>query len=532
FKRLSRAAGKIKYPLIKGDYIYLTDPVALYCLNKHTGAVLWARVGSDITSKNAHGAAARVDGIYSDPVITDRQIYYGTRKTFISRDLDNGRISWTDDSVQSYSAFPTFYDTYVIVQSRDYTKNTYHVLMLDASSGKHVWSRTLPAPFKIFPPVVFRNRLYIPVSKTMFCLSLQDGKPLYSKKHNGIISSMPSFTDRSILFVLDNREILVTDPDNGMVTQRITIREKASPQYVMVRNQIYIAYNEPDSAGRAYGIVRAVNFSDGNSLWNFKTPFPGAVSQPVASNGILFLPAGNYLYAIGARSYPRTVEGGSSVDAAPDGTVPDTRAPAGNTDEPIRLRDYRIKVTDGSGKEIPADATVEQLDDDGGKTCSKTVPVTGGKIRIPEGDGVNVVLDSDGYVPDGFSPGPDEDGRTVELDRLDRGKAYIVDAITFEHNEAYLRRQSLPMLERILNIMKKDRTLKLSVYGHTDSTGDAAYNMRLSLRRADAVAAYLIKNGISPERVTAAGLGETRPIAPNDTEQGREKNRRTECVFE
>ncbi|NMB65004.1 MAG: OmpA family protein, partial [Spirochaetes bacterium] len=66
---------------------------------------------------------------------------------------------------------------------------------------------------------------------------------------------------------------------------------------------------------------------------------------------------------------------------------------------------------------------------------------------------------------------------------------------------------------------------------HTDSIGDDTYNQKLSEKRADAVCDYIIKHGISPERISAKGFGETKPIASNDTKEGRQKNRRTEFYF-
>ena len=64
--------------------------------------------------------------------------------------------------------------------------------------------------------------------------------------------------------------------------------------------------------------------------------------------------------------------------------------------------------------------------------------------------------------------------------------------------------------------------------GHTDSQGDAAYNQRLSERRAQAVQSYLVSRGVNPARMVAYGQGETQPIASNDTASGRAANRRVE----
>ena len=68
----------------------------------------------------------------------------------------------------------------------------------------------------------------------------------------------------------------------------------------------------------------------------------------------------------------------------------------------------------------------------------------------------------------------------------------------------------------------------IEISGHTDNVGDVEVNQRLSESRAKAVRAYLLKKGISGERVRAVGHGESQPIASNDTDEGKQKNRRTE----
>jgi outer membrane protein OmpA-like peptidoglycan-associated protein len=70
--------------------------------------------------------------------------------------------------------------------------------------------------------------------------------------------------------------------------------------------------------------------------------------------------------------------------------------------------------------------------------------------------------------------------------------------------------------------------MRIEISGHTDSTGDAAANLQLSKDRANVVYQELIKNGVEATRLTATGYGSAKPVATNDTEDGRQKNRRTE----
>ena len=104
----------------------------------------------------------------------------------------------------------------------------------------------------------------------------------------------------------------------------------------------------------------------------------------------------------------------------------------------------------------------------------------------------------------------------------------IFQNLLFGNNSSVIDASSLDDLDTLAGIMQKDDTLKLSIEGHTDSRGNAEYNMSLSQSRADAVKQYLIEKGISDSRITAIGYGETQPVATNDTAEGRNKNRRVE----
>ncbi|MCB9187250.1 MAG: PD40 domain-containing protein [Flavobacteriales bacterium] len=120
------------------------------------------------------------------------------------------------------------------------------------------------------------------------------------------------------------------------------------------------------------------------------------------------------------------------------------------------------------------------------------------------------------------------------LKNLQEGRRLILRNIFFDYNQATLRPNSKHELNRMYDFMKNNPSIKIEVSGHTDSRGNDEYNMRLSKDRAQAVVDYLVRNGISPSRLTAVGYGETRPIARNensdlsDNPVGRQLNRRIE----
>jgi len=104
-------------------------------------------------------------------------------------------------------------------------------------------------------------------------------------------------------------------------------------------------------------------------------------------------------------------------------------------------------------------------------------------------------------------------------------------SIEFETGSATIRPSSYKLLNEIFESAVVAEGLKLGVYGHTDNKGSDAINQPLSEQRAYAVRDYLLKKGIVENRVEAKGFGSTRPIADNNTEAGKSKNRRVEIVL-
>jgi outer membrane protein OmpA-like peptidoglycan-associated protein len=109
---------------------------------------------------------------------------------------------------------------------------------------------------------------------------------------------------------------------------------------------------------------------------------------------------------------------------------------------------------------------------------------------------------------------------------MDTGR-FTTRGIHFGINEASLRPESTPVLNQLVELLEDHADLtRVVIEGHTDNAGDDAYNQSLSERRAAAVKAYLVGNGLASERIDAVGLGETQPVADNATEAGRQENRR------
>lgn len=102
--------------------------------------------------------------------------------------------------------------------------------------------------------------------------------------------------------------------------------------------------------------------------------------------------------------------------------------------------------------------------------------------------------------------------------------------VTFAVNQADVQSQFYPTLNQVADTLNRYPQTVIDVVGHADSTGADDYNQALSERRAASVAAYLVSRGVLRDRLFVAGRGESQPIASNDTEQGRAKNRRVEVI--
>jgi OOP family OmpA-OmpF porin len=171
----------------------------------------------------------------------------------------------------------------------------------------------------------------------------------------------------------------------------------------------------------------------------------------------------------------------------------------------------------------PAPVPVLDSDGDGVPDNKDRCPDTPKGVKV-DVFGCPLDADRDG-VPDYLDQCPDTPlGATVDA----RGCWTYASVVLFNFNSAEVNSEAYPMLNDAILILKKNPDLKVQIDGHTDNVGSAAYNMTLSLKRAEAIKEFFVSRGIDPKRLSTKGFGFTKPAASNNTEKGRAKNRRVE----
>ncbi len=200
-------------------------------------------------------------------------------------------------------------------------------------------------------------------------------------------------------------------------------------------------------------------------------------------------------------------------DAKIDGSIIDMRSKQPKNNELIVFRSQK------NNNEFQA------ISDDNGKFST----------RLPAGDKYDIyimgfkdsvsqnVLDIPGLGPNSFYKNP----FTVNLE-FDPPKTFVLDNVEFDFGKSFLRPSSYSTLDDLVDYLKRKTNERIEIGGHTDNVGSDAKNLVLSMERAKSIVEYLISKGISNDRLVAKGYGAEEPIEENTTDEGRQKNRRTE----
>ncbi len=197
-----------------------------------------------------------------------------------------------------------------------------------------------------------------------------------------------------------------------------------------------------------------------------------------------------------------------------------------------------LNIALGAAKSAPAAAPLvepaPQLDGDGDGVSDQNdrCPNSPAGVKVNAQGCHDHDHDKDGVMNDMDKCPDSRAGAVVDAEGCEVQVVIELQGVYFDLDKATLKPESIAILDAAVKTMGEHGTLVVEVAGHTDSSASEAYNQNLSERRAEVVYNYLVEQGVSADRMTWRGYGEMNPIAPNDTAEGRAKNRRTELVIQ
>ena len=196
------------------------------------------------------------------------------------------------------------------------------------------------------------------------------------------------------------------------------------------------------------------------------------------------------------------------------------------TSDPYGGQTQRSSTAMGTGIGAAIGAAAGALSGDGSPS-RRDRALIGAAVGAAAGAGVGAYMDrQEQQLRDNLQ------GSRIEIDR--RGDDIVLNmpsSVTFGFDSAELTADARSALNEVANVLTQYTDTRVNIAGHTDSTGDASYNQRLSERRAQSVGNYLSQNGVSSMRLNTMGYGANQPVASNATEQGRAQNRRVEITL-
>ena len=188
-------------------------------------------------------------------------------------------------------------------------------------------------------------------------------------------------------------------------------------------------------------------------------------------------------------------------------------------------------------KTTPLEATLRLVDNTNNMVISTITTDPSGtfELVIPQSGNYGLTTEKPGYLFNSihFDLPPFKKFQEIEthilMVKAEVGSKVVLKNIFFDLNEADLKPESLSELQTIKELLVRNPQWRIQINGHTDNTGNAATNLALSHKRAEAVVQYLIAEGIPARRLKAKGYGSEKPLVSNDDErEGRQINRRTE----
>jgi len=483
----------MKSPVTYKNYVLVTAGDYIYCITIHNGSILWSR---------KEGISVQL----STPIIINGIAYYGSRKFFYARFIENGHLVWKNDQVQIYGGTPIYWNKKIFFISKDFQKKSSQLFCLSAVNGKLLWHQDLPSDANIFTPVVYNKKVYIGISESLYSFDAENGDQVWTKQFDNYVASHTVFANDRLYVSLDNGRIYMLDPEKGKIIDSFENYNVKGASFIIIGETVYI----PNLKGELY----AYNSYTKKLNWKFKTEWTDKRGTLSSANGRIYMAMGNKLYSV-----------------AP-GILPPAGSLIASAVSPPKIEKEKIDVNlkDSKNNPLPGEITVAQDN----KISSHQVPEGKTTIEVEKDKKFSITAKAKDFFIKSTTIEPKQKKKSIDitLDPIKHEATYIFEDITFKYNSAELESTSMPTLSEIAKLFNENPHLKLKIQGHTDNIGDDKYNTELSKRRADKVREYLVKNGITDTRIQTEGFGESKPIDTNETEEGKAKNRRVEFIIQ
>lgn len=359
-------------------------------------------------------------------------------------------------------------------------------------------------------------------------------KPINSKKHESSASIAP---DGRTIYFTSNRRGGQGGSDIWVCRQGINGWEKAENLGSVVNTDkneegvfihpdgktLYFSSKGHDSKG-GYDIFKSVLE---NGVW----------SKPV-SLGDSINTAGDELFycltADGKTAYYSSVRG----NGAGMRDIYEVYYKTKKSNEPGLTLFKGVVIDNDSFDPVGADIEISDNDKNEVIATVKSNSATGKYlVSLPPGKNYGIAVKKKGYLfySENFDIPADaaykQIYKTVPLQKFVVGNKIALKNVFYDYGKATLRPESLMELNQIVKLMSANTDIRIEIASHTDSQGSAEGNLALSKARSQSVADYLFASGISKDQLVVKGYGESKPIASNDTEEGRQLNRRTEITI-
>ncbi len=503
---------KLERPALKSsvtwkNYVLVTAGDYIYCVDITTGQIYWSRK----------------DGIsvqLSTPIVIHNIVFYGSRKFFYARDVRNGHLIWKNDKVKIYGGTPIYWNQRIYFISKDFNRDLSQLFCLSATNGKLLWKQNIPGDPNIFTPVVYDRKVFIGSLNKLYSFNAYNGEPAWTKRYKQQIAFHTVFANNRLYISLDDGKIYMLDPAAGNIIDSFPNFNDRGANFIIAGETLFI----PHSKGTLFSFQSYTKKTN----WEFQTDFTNMRGTLSSANGRIYLAVGNRLYSVSTGILPSA----ASMIASAQTGVPakeeheEEIKPVASPPRKIEKEKIEVNLRNSKNNPLPGEITVNQ-----NKQSYKYFAKNGKAIIEVEKDKEFILTAEakDYFVKTiHIEPEQKKKGIDITLEPIRTDVTYVFNDINFKYRSAELTESSFPALNAIARLFKRNLQLKIEIGGHTDSIGGTDYNLELSQRRADKVKEFLTKNGVTDTRVETKGYGESKPVASNDTDEGRAKNRRVE----